>query len=286
MRRKLFGLALLVGVGLISLSTARGWWIIGHGTITEAAALALPDDMPAFFRAAGKSLAHLAGDPDRWKNRDAAALRIAESPHHFLDMEDLDGNEIPRDRFTALALMHKLNRAPDKVGLLPWSIMEGFDRLTIAFHDYRQDTSNPAITMKCIVYAGNMAHYTTDASMPLHTTRNYDGKPGPNGKMVQKGIHAKIDGFPEKNNFSAEEISRGLQAKKVDDVFDHMVKFINESHTHIDKCYELDVAKGFDSPTDESRAFIMARCRAGAQFTMDIWYNAWLKSAKLPNLFQ
>jgi hypothetical protein len=26
----------------------------------------------------------------------------------------------------------------------------------------------------------------------------------------------------------------------------------------------------------------MERCRAGAQFTMDIWYNAWLKSAKLP----
>ena len=87
--------------------------------------------------------------------------------------------------------------------------------------------------------------------------------------------------FPEKNNFSAEEIARGLQAKKVDDVWDYMVKFINESHTHIDKCYELDVAKAFDNPTDESRAFIMARCRAGAQFTMDIWYNAWLNSAKL-----
>jgi hypothetical protein len=60
-----------------------------------------------------------------------------------------------------------------------------------------------------------------------------------------------------------------------------MVKFLNESHTQIDKCYELDVAKAFDNPTDESRAFIMARCRAGAQFTMDIWYNAWLNSAKL-----
>src|SRR5207302_74279 len=117
MRRKLLGLALLVGVGLISLSTARGWWITGHGTITEAAALALPDDMPAFFRAAAKSLAHLAGDPDRWKNRETPALNIAEYPHHFLDIEDLEGNEIPRDRFTAMAVMRKLNRAPDKVGL-------------------------------------------------------------------------------------------------------------------------------------------------------------------------
>jgi hypothetical protein len=266
----------------VAWTAASAWWIIGHGTITEAACLALPDDMPAFFRAAGKSLNHLAGDPDRWKNRDATFLRSTEAPNHFLDIEDLEGNEIPRDRFVALALLHKLNRPPDKTGFLPWAIMEGFDRLTVAFFDYRQDPSNPAVTMKCIVYAGNLAHYTTDASMPLHTTRNYDGKPGPNGKMVQKGIHAKVDGFPEKNNFGAEEIARGLQAKKVDDIWDYMVKFINESHTHIDKCYELDVAKAFDNPTDESRAFIMARCRAGAQFTMDIWYNAWLKSAKLP----
>jgi hypothetical protein len=54
------------------------------------------------------------------------------------------------------------------------------------------------------------------------------------------------------------------------------------SHTHIDKAYELDAAGAFDTPTEESRAFVMARCRAGAQFTMDLWYTAWLKSAKLP----
>jgi hypothetical protein len=282
MRRSWVGIIAVAAIGFLMFSAARAWWVIGHGTITEAACTALPDDMPAFFRASAKSLAHLAGDPDRWKNRDAAFLRNSEAPHHFLDIEDLEGNDIPRDRFVALALMHKLNRPPDKTGLLPWAIMEGFDRLSLAFYDYRQEPSNPAVPMKCLVYAGNLAHYTTDASMPLHTTRNYDGKPGPNGKMVQKGIHAKIDGFPEKNNFTYEEVSRGIQAKKVDDVWDYMAKFIQESHTHIDRCYELDAANAFDSPTDESRAFIMARCRAGAQFTMDIWYNAWLRSAKLP----
>jgi hypothetical protein len=285
MRRSLLCLAVVAVLACLFISAAKAWWVIGHASITEAAASVLPDEMPAFFRASGKSLGHLAGDPDRWKNREATFLRNSESPHHFLDMEDLEGNEIPRDRFTALALMNKLSRPPDKIGLLPWAIMEGFDRLTVAFYDYRQEPSNPAVTMKCIVYAGTLAHYTTDASMPLHTTRNYDGKPGPDGKMVQKGIHAKIDGFPEKNKFTPEEICRGLEARRVDDMFDYMVKFIKESHTHIDKCYELDLAKAFDSPTDESRAFIMARCRAGAQFTMDVWYNAWLKSAKIGPAF-
>jgi hypothetical protein len=178
--------------------------------------------------------------------------------------------------------MQRLQKAPDKVGLLPYAIVEGYDRLAVAFYDYRKEPSNPAIPMKCLVYAGNLAHYTTDASMPLHTTRNYDGKPGPNGRVVQKGIHAKLDGFPEKFKFTPEEVARGLEAKPVEDVWAYTIKFIKESHTHIDKAYELDAAGAFDTPTEESRAFVMARCRAGAQFTMDLWYTAWLKSAKLP----
>lgn len=283
MRRKswiLTGLIVASGVGLWGV--AHAWWVNTHGSITEAAALALPDDMPAFFRAAGKSLGHCAGDPDRWKNRDAKFLKSAVYPEHFLDMEDLDGNEPPADRWVAYALMHKLQKPPDKVGTLPWAIMENYDRLMVGFYDYRQEPGNPAVPMKCIVYGGNLAHYTTDASMPLHTTRDYDGRRGPDGKMKQKGIHAKLDGYPEKFGFTAEEISRGLQAKAVEDVWDYVNKFIKESHTHIDKAYELDAAGAFDKPTDESRAYVMARCRAGAQFTMDLWYTAWLKSAKLP----
>jgi len=261
---------------------APAWWVKGHETITEAAAANLPDEMPAFFRAAGKSLAHCAGDPDRWKNREAVFLKAAVSPEHFLDLEDLSGNEPPPGRFKALQLLTKLNRDPEKVGLVPYAIMEGYERLMLAFFDYRQEPGNPAVSMKAIVYAGNLAHYSTDVSMPLHTTRDYDGRTG-GGLVRQKGIHAKIDGYPETNKFSAEEVCRGLTAKAIEgDVFDHVVKFIKESHTHVDECYRLDAAGAISNPTDESRAFIMARCRAGAQLTMDLWYTAWLRSEKLP----
>ena len=282
MRKSWFAAALAAVAVVAALGGARAWWVKGHETITEAAALQLPDEVPAFFRAAGKSLAHFAGDPDRWKNPQARFLKVAEAPNHFLDLEDLEGNAPPPDRFQAAALLTKLNHPPDKTGFLPYAILEGYDRLTVAFYDYRHEPGNPAVPMKCLVYAGNLAHYTTDASMPLHTTRNYDGKPGPNGRTVQRGIHAKVDGYPETNHFTPEEVCRGLQAKKVDDVWDYVVKFIQESHTHIDKSYEFDAAGAFDTPTEASRAFVMARCRAGAQFTMDIWYSAWLRSAKLP----
>jgi hypothetical protein len=117
--------------------------------------------------------------------------------------------------------------------------------------------------------------------MPLHTTRDYDGKRGPDGKIVQRGIHAKIDAFPEKNGLSPEEIIRGLEPKPIDDMWAYVLKQIRESHTHVARCYELDATGAFDKPTAESQAFILERCRAGAQFTMDLWYNAWLRSAKM-----
>src|SRR5438067_9828443 len=281
--RKWWFAALLAAATLAAFGVARAWWVIGHATITEAAALAAPDDMPGFFRAAGRSLAHFAGDPDRWKNREATFLRVVEAPNHFLDLEDLEGNPVPPDRFQAIQLYLKLNKAADKPGFLPYAIMEGYDKLTVAFYDYRQEPSNPAIPMKCLVHAGTLAHYTTDASMPLHTTRDYDGRVAPGGgRKKQQGIHAKLDGFPEKFGFKAEEITRGLEAKPIDNVWEYVNAFLKESSTHIDKSYELDAAGAFDTPTDASRAFVVARCKAGAQFTLDIWYNAWLKSAKLP----
>ena len=90
-----FAVALL----LVGATAAMGWWVKGHGTIAEAAAARLPEGMPQFFRAAGKQLAHLAGDPDRWKNPLAKHLRAAEAPDHFIDLENFDGNELPADRY-------------------------------------------------------------------------------------------------------------------------------------------------------------------------------------------
>jgi hypothetical protein len=280
--------ALLVGVvlaaGGLIVGLASGWWVKGHGTIAEAAAARLPDEVPTFFRSGGRHLAYFAGEPDRWKNRETPFLRRAEEGNHFLDTEDLDGKQLPgTHRFDGLKMIYTdLKKDPNKVGLLPYAILENFDKLTVAFADHRREPNNPSVPMKCLVFAGVLSHYTGDAAMPLHTTRDYDGRNQPDGSVKQKGIHAKIDGFPEKFGLTAEEMCRGLEAKKIDDVWAHVNKFIAESFALIPKCYELDAKGAFDNPTDESRAFILARCRAGAQLTLDLWYTAWLKSEKLP----
>ncbi len=55
MRRYLIiaGLAALIVANL-----APAWWVKGHASIAEAAALGLPEDVPAFFRAGGKMMGH------------------------------------------------------------------------------------------------------------------------------------------------------------------------------------------------------------------------------------
>jgi hypothetical protein len=271
----LVGLAVLGGV-------AYAWWVKGHESIAEAAASGLPEEVPAFFRAGGKFLAHCSGDPDRWKNASCKFLRDATAPDHYLDLEDFQGKELPEFRYAAIALLQELKVKPERAGMLPYAIMEHFDRLSCAFYDYRADPDNPAVRAKCLVYAGNLAHLTGDCAMPLHTTRDYDGRRMGDGKWQQKGIHAKIDAFPERHGVTAEEIGRGLQSRAVEDVWSHVVKTLKESHTHVDRCYELDKDGGFDRPTAESRKFILERCRVGAQFTMDLWYTAWVRSAKMP----
>lgn len=278
---------LWVGLGVCAAAAfaglAPGWWVKGHESITEAAAARLPDEVPAFFRTAGKSLAHFAGDPDRWKNRETPFLKAVEEGNHYLDLEDLGGQPLPgTNRFAGMDLMRSLKKEPSKVGFLPYAIQEGYERLTCAFADYRRAPDSEAVKMKCLVYAGTMAHYTTDAAMPLHTTIHFDGRVGQDGTKTQKGIHAKLDAFPEKFKLTPEEICRGLEPQPVTDVWAHVGKFLQESHTHIDRSYELDAAGAFDKPTDESRKFVLDRCRAGAQLTLDVWLAAWKKSEKLP----
>jgi len=281
-RRPWLLLSFALGVVLVAVPAGRAWWSGGHESLAQAAASILPDEVPAWFRAAGKSLAHYSVDPDRWKNPGATHLKASESPEHYIDLELYQGKPLPPNRYQAIKLLVELKVEPEKAGLLPYAILDHWDRLRVAFYDLRQDPANEAIRAKVLVAAGNLAHYTGDLAMPLHTTIDFDGKKAPDGKVLQKGIHAKIDAFPERNNLTAEELARDLKAKAIDDVWAHVVDRVQESHKHVARCYDLDADGAFDKPTEASRQFIAERCRFGVQLTADLWYSAWLSSAKLP----
>ena len=272
----------LILIGLLVAPPAHGWWVEGHARIAEAAARILPDDVPAFFRAAGRDLGHMAGDPDRWKNKDLPHLRSTESPEHFLDLEYLDGAELPVDRYKLIDLLKQNKRQPSVVGMLPFALLEAHDRLACAFQDYRSKPEDAIIRTKCLVHAGILSHYTGDCSMPLHTTKDYDGRPDDKGGFTQKGIHARLDAFPEKHGLTAEELAREVKVEAITSTRDRVMEEIRHGHGLVDKCYSMDAIGAFVTPTKESRSFVLDRCRRGVKFTAELWYSAWQKSATLP----
>lgn len=121
-------------------------------------------------------------------------LTDREEPDHYIDLELLRGESLPEKRHAYLELCQKLNQKPAQVGYLPYAIAEHAQQLTVAFAEYRRFPEHPAIQMKVQVYAGLLAHYAADLSMPLHTTIHFNGRADPiTGQSPKTGIHARID---------------------------------------------------------------------------------------------
>ena len=81
--------ALALPILLLAFAPASGvrWGDHGHRLVGRAAADAVPDEMPDFFRAAVLQLEYLNPEPDRWRDRTERdldeALNAARAPEHF-----------------------------------------------------------------------------------------------------------------------------------------------------------------------------------------------------------
>ena len=131
---------------------------------------------------------------------------------------------------------------------------------------------------RAIMYAGWLAHYCGDLAMPLHSTVNFDGKPGANGAIIQKGIHARLDSFPEKHGFTVNMLSELQAAERRGSVWTLIEQTLKESHSHVDECFAFDAAGEFEKESEKSREFVVGRTRLAAKLAADLWYTAWVKS--------
>src|SRR5262249_50924602 len=69
--------------------------------------------------------------------------------------------------------------------------------------------------------------------------------------------------------------------KKLDDPFNDYLTYLKHSHELVDKVYLLEKTGGFnDKGSREAIAFTRERLAAGSQMLLDLWYTAWLESAK------
>ncbi|MFB3815411.1 MAG: nuclease [Terriglobales bacterium] len=298
-------LALIALLWVAISQQAFGWGDQGHRAVNKAAARRIPTDMPAFLKKAGARLQYLGPEPDRWRNKEEFAVKNAQEPDHYIDLERVaDIPELPLGRYQFYKLLYDKRAAgklpegaqspddllPEKVGLQPYITMEIYDRLKVSFREYRRmkaaKRDTRAVEQNIVFYMGWMGHYVADGANPLHTTVKYNGwiGPNPNGYTTEKGIHWRMEGQFVGDNLDKMPFASLVQnPEKLKKPWQDYLKYLRDSFTLVENVYQLDKAAGFTGQgTPESREFIRQRLARGAQMLVNLWYTAWLESAKGP----
>jgi len=295
----------LVALILFRPNAALAWGNEGHTYINRVAAEKIPASMPRFFRRAVVEIAYLGPEPDRWRSPTEFALKNAQEPDHFIDLERVEWlDPLPRGRYEFYRKLYEKRAAtidrpddylPEHVGLQPYITMEVYGRLKAAFREYRKRKADhqptASVEQAIIFYAGWIGHYVADGSQPLHTTIKYNGwvGPNPNGYTTLHEIHAQFETAYVGANISAKDFAGFVHApEKIDDPFLGYIAYLKQSNGLVEKVYALEKSGGFrEKGSPEAFEFTTRRLAAGAQMLLDLWYTAWLESATaLPSVDQ
>jgi hypothetical protein len=284
-----------VGVLILSLMAASqcfAWIAEGHACATKHAIELAKENLPDFFVKGASAVAHCSGDPDIFKiPLEAKQLNESESPEHYIDLEMLKGEELPntRKQFTQLCINNKTTA--DKVGTVPYAVIEWTQRLTLAFAEHRKWPQNEIIQAKCLIYAGNLAHYSEDLCMPLHTTIHHDGKiTDPNLPSPKTGIHLKVDALISKiPDCNSKPDNNQNQIMPFTDTWAGIINQLKYSHHLVPRVYELeaDLPK-LDEPIKCGTSvadFAAQEYEQTSRFTAQLFLTAWndSKNVKLPS---
>ena len=171
---------------LIVPRPAHAWGFSAHKFIMDRAIALLPPELRPLFEKHRAEVVERAIDPDTW----IIAGWEEERPHHFVDMDSpgfgqYPFTELPRDYTAALARFGAA-RMRD-AGTVPWTAEEVYGSLRRAFDAYpRRGGFGPNAHLDIILFSAWLAHYTSDAHVPLHGVMNYDGQ-----LTKQWGVHSR-----------------------------------------------------------------------------------------------
>jgi len=298
MRRR--SLSLLIIIAAVLLPTlAPSWGDVGHTTINRVAAEKVPGEMPQFLKVASARIGWLGPEPDRWRSELEKPLNDAQAPDHFIDLEYVDWlNPLPPDRYRFIHAVdeyrtqHPESGVPpaERIGFQPYITIEVFDRLKVAFREYRHAQAERRPTAdaeaNAIFYAGWLGHYVGDGSNPMHTSIQYNGWVGanPKGYTTSHDVHSKMETAFVNANPEVTRIADLVRAPRhLDHPFEDYVAYLRESQAKIERAYALEKGRGFDGKgTPESREFIRQQLGRGSQMLLNLWYTAWIDSAKEP----
>ena len=155
------------------LYAAIPWGFYAHKRVNRYAVFTLPEELVGFYKKHIDHLTEHAVDADKRRY----AIK-EEAPRHYIDIDHYGENPfqvMPRkwtdavEKFSEDTLL--------AYGIVPWHIQNVYNRLVKAFKE-----KNINYILK---NSADLGHYVSDAHVPLHTTKNYNGQ-----LTNQKGIHA------------------------------------------------------------------------------------------------
>ncbi len=294
---RFFGIFLLLAVAAPQL---HAWGPDGHIIVTRVAAGRIPRDMPLFFRSARPMLEYLCNEPDRWRDDREKALKDAQAPEHYSDMERVAWlAEFPPNRFEFMKALYEYRAKadpakandylPERVGLQPYPTYEVYGRLKQGFREYRElrAAKKPTVEVerKIVFYAGWLSHYVGDIANPLHTTIHYNGWVGENPKGYST---AKIHWGYESEHVKLTQSAVAVQPlvnppARQKNVSRDFVQYMRDSLAQVEPLYTLEKTGAFaKAGTPEGREFTRRRLAAGGQMLVNLWYTAWLESGDEP----
>jgi hypothetical protein len=268
------------------------WGATGHEMAARAAVASLPSEVPDFFRAAREQLVFLDPEPDRWRVGSRVEMREAWSYDHFINLENVPEAALAAPhRYAYLsAVREEGNPRPEEVGLLPFRIVELYQRLVTEWSLWRRE-SDPQrrawIEDRILNDAGLLGHYVTDGSQPHHTTIHYDGwarsVPNPDAYSPDRGFHGRFETEFVDAHVSQENVSRRAAAPRsiAGSARAGVMSYLQSTHTLVEELYRLDRIIGFD-PDGPSRIetvdFAAERLASGASMLAVLWLSAWEES--------
>lgn len=287
------------------------WGVTGHTMINRLAAETLPDSLPAFVRSpdAIAEIATLGPEEDRIKDA-GQSWDDDNDPGHYLDIGD-DGTISGVVRLDALpkdmnAYAHELAKAgsdPYRSGYVPYSIMDGFERVRKDFAIWRVDdymatraTTQAArdafakdralretLTLRDI---GDWGHFVGDGSQPLHITIHFNGwgnYPNPKGYTTNH-IHSYFESeFVTKYAKEAQVASKipaytpanPAQLLAQTQIASIVGTYLTDTAKAVDPLYALYASGDFQSGAPKAIDFTDAQLARGATMLRNLIALAW-----------
>jgi hypothetical protein len=232
-------------------TVAFAWADRTHQLIVEESVARLPEPLRGLFadEAAMERLKKAAIEPDERKKRiekDAAAMPAdsreamlkkadEERKRHFFDIDAITAEPPPFAHFPhdRAAAEKEFGTKPfHEHGTAPWAAEAALERLADAMKGGRTDETFEA--------AGDLAHYVADLHMPLHVSKNFNGKLTGND-----GVHQAVEiGLAVRNEpFYAAEVRKGrTEVAYVEKAPDALFEWIGQANARVAPLLEADMA--------------------------------------------